>query len=80
MPVTSSSQLLMCLQCTFKANVVNWVIFSEQFKAAIQDKRQLSNADKLMYLRHALKDRMARQVIEGLSQAGENDPEAIDCL
>ena len=65
---------------TFDGNIVNWAMFWEQFEAAIHGKRQLSNADKLTYLRHALKDGTARQVIEGLSQAGDNYPEAIDCL
>ena len=64
---------------TFDSNIMNWVVFWEQFDAAIHSKCQLSNADKLMYLRHALKDSMARQVIEGLLQAGDNFPVAIDC-
>ena len=65
---------------TFDGNIVNWVIFWEQFEAAIHSKHQLLNADKLTYLRYALKEGTARHVIEGLSQAGDNYPEAIDCL
>ena len=65
---------------TFDGNIMNWVVFWEQFEAAIHSKHQLSNADKLTYLRHALKEGAARHVIEGLSQAGDNYPEAIDCL
>ena len=65
---------------TFDGNIVNWAIFWEQFEATIHSKRQLLNADKLTYLRHALKDGTARQVIEGLSQAGDNYLEAINCL
>ena len=40
---------------TFDGNIVNWVILWEQFEAAIHRKHQLSNTDKLTYLRHALK-------------------------
>ena len=65
---------------TFDGNIVNVVIFWEQFEAAIHGKHQLLNADKLTYLRHALKDGTARQVIGGLSQAGDNYPEATDFL
>ena len=65
---------------TFDCNIVNCVIFWEQLEAAIHSKRQLSNADKLTYLRHALKDGTTRQVMKGLSQAGDNYPKAIDCL
>ena len=59
---------------------MNWIIFWEQFEAAIHSKSSLSNADKLTYLRHALKDGATRQVIEGLSRARDNYPKAIDCL
>ena len=45
---------------TIDGNIVNWVIFWEQFEAAIHGKRQLSNTDKFTYLRHTLNDGTVR--------------------
>ena len=47
---------------------------------AIHSKAQLKDAEKLAYLRDALKDGPARHVIEGLSQDADYYKEAIDCL
>ena len=40
----------------------------------------MSNAEKLVYLQHALKDGSAKSIIEGLSQSGEQYTEAVGCL
>lgn len=65
---------------TFDGDVVNWKSFWEQFTVSIHDKPKLSSAEKLAYLKHAVKDGSARQVIEGLSASGDHYAEAVDCL
>ena len=52
---------------TFDGNILNWSLFWEQFQAAVHDKPQLEKVDKLTYLRGALKDVPARNVIKGLT-------------
>ena len=47
---------------------------------SVHNKSKLSNADKLAYLKHALKDGPAIYVVEGLSGSGEYCEEAVDCL
>ena len=54
---------------TFDGNILNWKTFWEQFEVAIHLKTQLTKAEKLAYLRHALKGGTAKQVIEGLAQS-----------
>ena len=65
---------------TFDGNLVNWISFWEQFSISIHEKCKLTNAEKLTYLRHALKDGSAKQLVEGLSASGDQYEEAIDCL
>ena len=65
---------------TFDGNVMNWRSFWEQYEVAIHSKSQLTDPEKLAYLRQALQNGSARQVIEGLSGTGNNYTEAIDCL
>ena len=50
------------------------------FSVSIHDKRELSDAKKLAYLRDALKDGPAEAVIRGLAKTGDTYDEAIDCL
>ena len=52
---------------TFDGNILNWTSFWEQFEVSIHSKDQLSIAEKLAYLRHAVKDGTAKHMIEGLS-------------
>ena len=40
----------------------------------------ISDAEKLVYLRQALKDGSAKNYIEGLSRSGEQYEEAMECL
>ena len=47
---------------------------------AVHSKTNLSNAEKTVYLQHAIKDGSAKNAIEGLSHSGDNYKEAIDCL
>ena len=47
-------------------NVVNWRSFWEQFCVSVHDKTKMSSAEKLAYMKHALKDGSAKHVMEGL--------------
>ena len=65
---------------TFDGDILNWRQFWEQFSVSVHDRRTLSDAEKLAYLRHAVTSGSAKSAIEGLSQSGNNYHEAIDCL
>ena len=65
---------------TFDGNILNWKCFLEQFCISVHDRPNLSEAEKLVYLCHALKDGLAKHAIEGLSRSDEHYMEAIDCL
>ena len=65
---------------TFDGNILNWKCFWKQFCISVDDRPNFSEAEKLVYLRHALKDRLAKYAIEGLSRSDEHYMEAIDCL
>ena len=64
----------------FDGNLLNWQPFWEQFQAAVHDKPQLGEVEKLTYLRDALKGGPAMYVISGLTQTAESYGEAIQCL
>lgn len=65
---------------TFDGNILCWLTFWEQYRVAIHDRSDLSQAQKLVYLWQALKDGSAKNVIEGLSRSGEQYEEAVKCL
>ena len=65
---------------TFNGELLNWNTFWEQLCVAIHDRKNLSATEKLVYLRHALKDGSAKSIIEGLSATGDQYPEAIASL
>jgi hypothetical protein len=65
---------------TFDGNILYWRQFWEQFRVSVHDRTNLSEAEKLVYLQHALKDGAAKSIIEGLSQSGEQYLEAVKCL
>ena len=52
---------------TFGGKVLNRKSFGEQFDTTIHHKTELNNTEKLMYLQEALKDGLARFVIQGLT-------------
>ena len=64
----------------FNGIILNWKCFWEQFCISMHDRPNLSEAEKLVYLCHALKDGSAKHTIEGLSRSDEHYKEAIDCL
>ena len=61
---------------TFVGDILNWRTFWEQFCIAIHDCTHPSNAEKLAYFRHSLKDGTAKNTIEGLSHSGDHYMEA----
>ena len=65
---------------TFNGDILTWKPFWEQFSVAVHSRTDISNQEKLVYLRHSVKDGSARSTIEGLSRTGENYDEAIECL
>ena len=54
--------------------------FWEQFEVSIHKKETFGDVEKLVYLRDALKDGLARQVNQGLSQTAGNYAIAIKYL
>ena len=64
----------------FDGDILHWQTFWEQFSVAIHDRTNISDTEKLVYLRHSLKDGSAKSIIEGLSRSGEQYAEAIKSL
>ena len=64
----------------FDGNIIHWKQFWDQFTIAVHSKTALSNAEKTVYLQHAIKDGSARNAIEGSSHSGDNYAEAVECL
>ena len=56
---------------TFDGDILNWVAFWEQFEVAIHSNERLHDAQKFVYLREAVKDGPAKQVIQGISLRSE---------
>ena len=64
----------------FDGDVFNWRTFWEQFGVSIHSRPQLSDAEKLAYLKDALKDGPTERVIQGLAQTADTYKDAIECL
>ena len=64
----------------FDGDLLHWQTFWEQFSIAIHSRSDLSTTEKLVYLRHSLKDGSAKTVIERLSHSGDQYEEAIASL
>ena len=62
---------------TFDRNIINWNMLWEQFDMSINSQTQLTNVEKLAYLRHALKDRPAIQTIQQLSRLADQYEEVV---
>ena len=65
---------------TFTGDLLNWRTFWEQYEVSIHSRIHLTDAEKLAYLRHSLKDGPALHVIEGVTGSGSEYGEAIKCL
>ena len=60
-----------------KLDVLNGYILK---RIMFWDRPHLSKAEKLVYLRHSLKDGAAKSIIERLSKSGDKYDEAVKCL
>ena len=65
---------------TFDGNILHWKQFWEQFCVSVHNRNTLTDAEKLVYLQHALKAGSAKSTIEGLSRSGEHYVEVVGCL
>ena len=65
---------------TFDGELLHWQTFWEQFSISIDKRSDITDTEKLVYLRHSLKDGAARNIIEGLSHSGDQYKEAIDSV
>ena len=65
---------------TFDGGLLHRQTFWDQFRISIDQHSDITNTEKLVYLRHSLKDGSAKNVIEGLSHSGDQYEEAIDTL
>ena len=65
---------------TFDGDIIHWKQFWDQFTVSVHERTNISNAEKIVYLQHALKDGSAKNAIEGLSHSGDNYEEAVKCL
>ena len=65
---------------TFDGDILRWQTFWEQFQVAIHDRCDISDTQKLVYLRHSLKDGTVKNATEGLSRSSEHYTVAVECL
>ena len=65
---------------TFDGYILQWQSFWEQFELYVHDRTKLSDVIKLAYLRDALKDGPALNIIEGLAQTADNYNKAVSCF
>ena len=65
---------------TFDGDLVHWASFWEQFTISVHGRKDLTDSEKLAYLRNAVKDGSAKHVVEGLSRTREHYKEAVDTL
>ena len=65
---------------TFDRNILSWRIFWEQFSVAVHNHENICDSEKLVYLRHALKDSKVLKVIERLFRSREHYVEATELL
>ena len=54
----------------FNGNILYWKSFWGQFAVAVHTRTNISDTEKLVYLRHSVKEGSAKHVIEGLSREG----------
>ena len=64
----------------FDGDILQWRQFWEQYCISVHDHTNLTDSEKMVYLRHSLKNGSAKAIIEGLAQSGEQYAEAIECL
>ena len=64
-PKEGSVKLYKLNASLFSGEILNWLTFWEQFSVTVDAKTNLSDTLKLAYLRDALKDGPAKDVIAG---------------
>ena len=64
----------------FDGQLINWSSFWKQFQISVDEQSSLSESEKLVYLKQALKGGNARSVIEGLSRSGDQYKQAVESL
>ena len=64
----------------FDGDILNWRTFWEQLRVSIHSRPWLAGAEKLVYLKDALKDIPAEHIIQGLAQTAGTYKKAIECL
>ncbi len=52
----------------FDGNILGWKTFWEQFNVSVHERRTLSDAEKLVYLRNSVSEGSAKFEIEGLAR------------
>ncbi len=65
---------------TFDGDILHWQTFWEQFHIAIDGRKDISDTEKLVYLRLSIKNGSAKEIIEGLSHTGDQYKEAVASL
>ena len=65
---------------TFDGDLLQWQTFWEQFSIAIDSRTDISDTEKLVYLRLAIKAGSAKSIVEGLSHTGDQYKEAVASL
>ena len=64
----------------FDGDILQWKQFWEQYCISVHDCTNLTDSEKMVYLRHPLKNGSAKAIIQGLAQSGEQYAEATKCL
>ena len=64
----------------YRISAKKWSGFGLTYRTGSAGPADISNTEKLVYLRHSLKDGSAKNVIEGLSHSGDQYEEAIDTI
>ena len=65
---------------TFHGDILRWKNFWEQFCISIHDRPSIPKEEKLVYLQNAIKDKIAKNLIAGLTKSSEHYDEAVKCL
>ena len=65
---------------TFDGDILNWVAFWEQFEVAFHRNKKMHDGQKFVYVREAVKEGPAKQVIQGISHSSGSYEEAVEYL
>ena len=65
---------------SFDGDLTKRQMFWQLFDASVHSQASLSNAEKCVYLQHALKDSSAKRLFSNMSLSGDHYLEAISCL